>query len=357
MRAGIIPPQNWSGDDVKTQKIYLKEGKRMMKENKTANRNVWLGMLAMALVFGMVLVGCVSTPKVPKEWAVASAPKLEESLRKYMVPQPQTWDNNGVKDKQDTLVYFLDPLHFEEFRSELDAGGEYLQSDNWTEDKRGWDQGRTFVRFAVRPDGRFELNLCNSDNSVIGYRYIKAPQAEGLKLYESLRKYMVPQEQIWDNNGVKDAQYTYVYFLDPLQFEEFKAELDAGGEYAQVESRTQENRGWEQGKTFVRWSARPDGTFQLELCKDDNSINRYNYKKAPQVGDTWDEQWDEGKITLTYLGIENPGLDLRRTGNGRGEYEGYYTFYYQKGVEGHHKCYVYYPTTGREGVQYGKWLD
>jgi hypothetical protein len=45
-------------------------------------------------------------------------------------------------------------------------------------------------------------------------------------LDESLRKYIVPQEHPLDD----DDTYTYVYFWDPLRFEEFKAEPDAGGE-------------------------------------------------------------------------------------------------------------------------------
>jgi hypothetical protein len=104
------------------------------------------------------------------------------------------------------------------------------------------------------------------------------------------------------------------------------------------------------------WAERPDGSFELDLCKNDNSVTGYRYKKVPQA----EAAWDEGKITLTYLGIEAPsGFDSRREGGGAGEYEGYYEFYYHDAQDGHHRCYVYYPTTGRsdDDVQYSEWLD
>jgi hypothetical protein len=65
---------------------------------------------------------------------------LDESLRKYTVPQEQTWGDEKV------TVYFLDPLRFEEFKAELDAGGEYLQADSWTNDKRDWDRGKDLCK-------------------------------------------------------------------------------------------------------------------------------------------------------------------------------------------------------------------
>jgi hypothetical protein len=98
------------------------------------------------------------------------------------------------------------------------------------------NRGRTFARGSIRPDGRFQLDLSKNDNSEIGYRYIKLPTALGLTLYESLRKHLVPREQLWGG----DKKFTYVYFLDPLRFEEFKAELDAGGEYYQADRWTED---------------------------------------------------------------------------------------------------------------------
>jgi hypothetical protein len=112
-----------------------------------ANKKLLWGILALVLALGMVLVGCATKPEPESEetdiWS------LDKILRKYMAPQEQTWDNNGVKDAQYTYVYFLDPLQFEEFRSELDAGGEYRQSDSWTDDNQDRIGGRTFARWAV----------------------------------------------------------------------------------------------------------------------------------------------------------------------------------------------------------------
>jgi hypothetical protein len=195
-----------------------------------------------------------------------------------MGPCPQTWEQEGELDEQDTLVYFLDPLRFEDFRAELDAGGEYSQVDRGTEPERDWEEGKTFAQWAERPDGTFALNLYKSDNSVMWYNYTKAPQASVLRLKELLRKYMGPYPQTWEHEGEQD---TLVYFLDPLYFEEFKAELDAGANYSQVESSTVDNRDWEQGKTFARWAERPAGTFQLDLYKSDNSVIEYQYTKTP----------------------------------------------------------------------------
>ena len=111
------------------------------------------------------LIGCVSAPK---EWSVALTPTLDESLRRYIGPSLQTWDSGDV------TIYYLDPLHFEEFKAELDAAGEYLQSESRTYD-RTWDRGKTFARWVARPDGRFELTLCKEDNATLTYRYIKIP--------------------------------------------------------------------------------------------------------------------------------------------------------------------------------------
>jgi hypothetical protein len=70
---------------------------------------------------------------------------LDESLRKYIVPQEHPWDDDDTY----TYVYYLDPLRFEEFKAELDAGGECLESDGWTR-TQDFGRGRTFVRFAAR---------------------------------------------------------------------------------------------------------------------------------------------------------------------------------------------------------------
>jgi hypothetical protein len=122
------------------------------------------------------VAGCVSAPEGSSE---AKAPPaalgltLDESLRTYMGPNPQTWDNNGVKDEKDTLVYFLDSLQFEAFKAEIDAMDEYYEAESWSENDRDWDRGKTYARWVVRPDGRYELSLIKEDNSVDGYRYEK----------------------------------------------------------------------------------------------------------------------------------------------------------------------------------------
>jgi hypothetical protein len=300
------------------------------------------GIACIALILAMLILaaGCASTPKEPP---VALGLTLEESLQRYMGPQEQNWGNKKVN------VYFLDSLRFEEFKAELDAGGEYKEDGSWTEKNRDWSQGETFARWAVWPDGISELDLCKEDNSRAGYRYKKVPQASELKLEESLRKYVVPQEQTWDK-----GEKVTVYFLDPLHFEEFKVEIDAMDEYYQADSWTY-TRDWEKGMTFARWAARADGTFELTLCKKNNSTPSYRYKKLPQVGDTWEEKWDEGMIKFTYLGLEDPGF-IHDPGKDRGAgmYKGYYKMTYLD--DGGRTVYIYYPETGRN-AQYSNWLD
>ena len=133
-----------------------------------------------------------------------------------------------------------------------------------------------FLKVPQAPSGSIQLELFTEDDSGFGYDYKKVPQASGLKLDELLRKYAGPYPQRWDGEG---KGLTYVYFLDPLRFEEFKAELDAGGEYYQTDSRTSA-RNWDLGVTFARFAVRPDGRFQLDLCKADNSVIEYGYKKG-----------------------------------------------------------------------------
>ncbi|MDR0550990.1 MAG: hypothetical protein LBG72_03105, partial [Spirochaetaceae bacterium] len=63
---------------------------------------------------------------------------------------------------------------------------------------------------------------------------------------------------------------------DPV--EAFKAELDGGGEYQQVGTWT-ETRDWDKGVAFARFAIRPNGELHLDLCKADNSVLGYRYKK------------------------------------------------------------------------------
>lgn len=230
--------------------------------------------LIVGMVFAAVLAcattGGGGTPPAPDEQAARLAAELDESLRKYSGPSVQTWNDEDAF----TYVYYLDPLRFEKFKAELDAGGEYLQADSWTQKNRDWERGRAFARGAVRPDGRFQLELCTEDNSVIGYMYKKVPAAQGQKLAESLRRHSGPSVQTWGDDGDK---FTYVYHLDPLRFEEFKAELDAGDAYNHVDSWTQDNRDWDRGRAFAWWAVRPDGSFELRLGKEDNSVIGYRY--------------------------------------------------------------------------------
>jgi hypothetical protein len=231
----------------------------------------------------MVVVGCPTEtePEETDTWT------WKESLRKYMGPQPNRWTHNDgsseVDDDADTLVYFLDPAHFEDFRAELEAGGEYIPDDDpsWNETGRDWEQGKNFVRWAERPDGAFELNLCKSDNSVTGYRYTKVPTTQRPKLDASLRKYMGSCPQTWEHDGVKDDEDTLVYFLDPAHFEDFRTELEAAGKYSQVDNSGSYTRDWEEGKAFARWAVRPGERFELGNYKSDNSSIQYQYTKVP----------------------------------------------------------------------------
>jgi hypothetical protein len=319
-------------------------------------KHLVFGTLIMGMAFAAVLAGCASTgstkaeaPAAGAEAPVALGLTLEESLGRYAGPQVQNWDDQEVN------VYFFDPLRLDELKAELDAGGEYAQ-DGSNEYNRDWEQGKTFARLAVRPDGRVQLDLCKDDNSVVEYRYKKVNPKKGSlaalepQSKESIGKYMVPQEQTWGEEKVT------VYFLDPLYFEEFKVELDAGDTYYQADSWT-ENRDWEQGKTFARWAVRADGIFELDLCKADNSRTGYLYKKVHQAGDTWEETWDEGRIMFTYLGLTDPGFvidpDSDKDG-GRPQYKGYYKMTYLD--DGGRTVYIYYPNTGRD-AQYSKPLD
>jgi hypothetical protein len=277
---------------------------------------------------------------VPKEPPVARGLTLEESLVRYAGAQEQMWDTERVP------VYYLDPLRFDAFKAELDAGGEFRQFDQWT-GTRDWEQGKTFARWAARPNGVFDLSLCTADNTEAGYRYRKVSRAAGAKLAESLSRYVIPREETWGKETVT------VYALDPLQFEEFKVELDAGDALYQA-YRNDFNRDWSRGTAFARWAARADGTFELTLGNRDNTTVEYTYKQTRQAGETWEEVWDEGRITFTYLGLTDPGFvidpDSDRDG-GRPQYKGYYRMTYLD--QGGYSVYIYYPDTGR-AAQYSK---
>ncbi|GHU97102.1 hypothetical protein FACS189483_02120 [Spirochaetia bacterium] len=220
---------------------------------------------------------------------------LEESLRTYMGPNPQTWGNGA--DAEEVAVYSLDPRRFKAFKTELDALGEYQQTGSWNNDNRNWNMGKAFVQFAVLPGGNFQLKLFQADNSEFAFSYTKNPQASELTLDELLRKYMAPDPQTWD-----DGQEVTVYYLDPLRFEAFKAELGAGGEYIQRYG-WDENRDWEMGKTFARFTVWSNGHLELDLCREDNSRSLYVYRKAFQA-----EEYDDPLRTIKITGYSSQDI-------------------------------------------------
>jgi hypothetical protein len=242
--------------------------------------NAFLRTLIMGMAFAAVLASCATTggtAKLPANTAKAAkqsppvlAPRLVELLGKYMGPKPQDWLGGTA------YIYFLDPLHFEEFKAEVDAAGEYRQIDRWNE-LNEYNRGRKpYVRWVFEPNGKVQFDHWKEDDSLIGYKYIKVGGASGTKTEELFRKYMGQEPEFWDGEG---KRLTYVYYLDPLRFEAFKAELDGGGEYQQTANWT-EKRDWGKGVAFARWAVRPNGEFELRLCKADNSTLGYRYKKA-----------------------------------------------------------------------------
>jgi hypothetical protein len=242
-----------------------------------------------AVIF-LAMTGCVSTQtqnamntgsKAANGAAIAPSgfkSKLVESLGRYMIPAIQDWGNDG-----NVSVYYLDANRFNEFKAELDKGGEYRQADSWTNNNRDWEQGRLFARLGVLPDGKLQLGLFRANNSENGYRYTKLTSGTlGLKLQESLRKYMAPQMQTWGDDG--DVS---VYYLDADRFNEFRAELDAGGEYfaSWIRYKTQ-NRDWDQGKTFAQFVVYHNKSeLELRLGKSDNSFVSYSCFQLPQAGE------------------------------------------------------------------------
>jgi hypothetical protein len=204
---------------------------------------------------------------------------LDDLLRKYMGANPETFDEDG--EDVNVNLYFIDPSHFEDFKSELDAGGEYTCYEDDTY-PRTWEQDMAFARWIEYPDdfdwhgqvGARRLDLCKEDNTVVEYRYKKASESSGRqKLDASLRKYMGSCPQIRDEGKVNK------YFLDFSRFDAFKSELDAGGKYSQVDS-WNDTRDWARGKEFVMLTVRADGNFDLEYCKADDSRSGFKYKKV-----------------------------------------------------------------------------
>jgi hypothetical protein len=229
------------------------------------NKKMWWGMLVGLLALGLIVAGCPTDNGEPDPWP------LEEHLRKYMGPSLQTWD-----DDEDVPVYFLDSDRFDAFKAELDKVGEYSQADEWTEDDRDWDRDRALARWAVKPDGA-ELTLCRTDNSLEGYWYEPVSTGAKPKTEELLRKYMGPNPETWSEDGGK---ITYVYYLDPDRFDEFKAELDAGGAYAEGEGYTRMDQDRSEN-TRARWCVRPSGRlFRLDLWDNDTKQEtEYRYVK------------------------------------------------------------------------------
>jgi hypothetical protein len=224
------------------------------------------------LAMGVVLGGCPNDTTTPDEF------NLDELLRKYMGPDPQTWGDDD--HREDVDVYYLDPSRFDAFKTELDAGGEYVQ-DNEDEHEytRDWDKGKTFARLTKKSNDRVQLTLAKADNSTLDYDYTKNTQTSWVKLDELLRKYMSPNPETWgDDDHREDVD---VYYLEHSRFDAFKAELDAGGKYIEYEAETR-NREWNTGKTFVRFGVKLNGKkLELARCNADNSTSEYKYIKIP----------------------------------------------------------------------------
>jgi hypothetical protein len=238
------------------------------------NKRNWMGILAVMMAIGVVLAGC------PNDTTTTDEFNLDELLRKYMGPNPQTWTWGDDGHQEDVDVYFLDHGRFDEFKAELDAGGEYVQDDDSEREyTRDWDEGKSFVRLGKRPNNRVQLAFFKADNATFEYDYTKNSQASGVKLDELLRKYMVPRSETWGDDDHREE--VDVYFLDHSRFDAFKAELDAGGKYIEYDTSTW-TRDWNTGKTFVMLVVKLNGKkLELRYCNTNNSTSEYRYIKIP----------------------------------------------------------------------------
>jgi hypothetical protein len=184
-----------------------------------------------------------------------------------MGPRETTRNNSGP-----WYEWYLDPLRFEEFKAELDADGEYSQTGSFPNNDRGTPE----ALWVVIPDGGFQLELRKEDGSGVVYEYKKVLGTSGHKVDELLRRYMGSSEQTWDEGLV------HIYYLDPLRFEEFKTEIETGGEYYEDNRWTNANRDWDRGMTSAWWVDVTGGGFILELLKKDNSTVGYGYGKISE---------------------------------------------------------------------------
>ncbi|MDR2468250.1 MAG: hypothetical protein LBD22_04730 [Spirochaetaceae bacterium] len=93
------------------------------------------------------------------------------------------------------------------------------------------------------------------------------------ELDELLHTYVGPDPQEWDGEG---EGYTFVYYLNPGAFEVFRRDLARIGKYAQ-DGEWEDTRDWDKGLYFAYWAERPNGSFNLELCKANNDTIGYEY--------------------------------------------------------------------------------
>jgi hypothetical protein len=225
------------------------------------NRKCVSGVLAVTLIFGVAAAVGAAEPKPPQ-----LNPKVVELLSKYAGSDYATWGKENVR------VYYIDPLRFDEFKTQIDALGKYQTGSRTF--NRDWEQGKTFARWCARTNGSFQLELCKANNATAEYQYKKFPKAQGVKADELRKKYAAPTIGTWEN-----PPDTVIFSIDPLRFDEFKAELDAAGEYSQVYNEDWDNRDWDRGKASALWIIFTDG-YELRLMRKDNTVAMYEYKKA-----------------------------------------------------------------------------
>jgi hypothetical protein len=225
------------------------------------NRKCVSGVLAVTLIFGVAAAVGAAEPKPPQ-----LNPKVVELLSKYAGSDYATWGKENVR------VYYIDPLRFDEFKTQIDALGKYQTGSRTF--NRDWEQGKTFARWCARTNGSFQLELCKANNATAEYQYKKFPKAQGVKADELLRKYMAPFLTKWSGED-----NTEVYFIDPFRFDAFKAELDALGEYVQKGNWNEDD--YEKGKSRATWAVFPnDFECELQLQKGNSPPSTYWYEKS-----------------------------------------------------------------------------
>jgi hypothetical protein len=165
-------------------------------------------------------------------------------------------------------------------------------------------------------------------------------------------KYVRPESEDWGDRLVT------VYYLNPAYREEIITAFSNENRLV-IDTYT---RDWDLGKTVFRYVELVELKNGTNFCprfldysaSDSNSVTEYMSFDEPNIGDTFESEWDEGVLSIEYLGQKSPASMVfdEKPPFGRWMYPGYYKITDATGPY-YRYCHIF---GGSDGVEFTSWF-